>query len=126
MGVWIVAALALKYGASGWTKLDKFCLGGAVLGVTMWYLFDSPTLGITVSNGIIFLGAFPTFASAWRDPSGEDKAAWTIYWLSCVASVLAIPAWTLADAMQPLTFFVIESVVMYLLFVQPKISHKYP
>ena len=31
LGAWVVAVLALKYGTPGWTKLDKFCLGSAIL-----------------------------------------------------------------------------------------------
>ena len=33
LGAWVVVVLALIYGTRGWTKLDKYCLGGAVLGV---------------------------------------------------------------------------------------------
>src|SRR3990167_1688847 len=43
MGVWIVVFLTLKYGTAGWTKLDKFCLAGAVLGIMLWQIFSSPT-----------------------------------------------------------------------------------
>src|SRR5689334_7666477 len=46
IGAWIVVVLALLYGTSGWTKLDKFCLSGAVLGIVLWQLFSNPVLGI--------------------------------------------------------------------------------
>lgn len=114
----IVFALSLIYGTPGWTKLDKYCLSGAVLGVVLWIVFDEPVFGIVVSNLVMFIGSFPTFQSAWNDPSKENKTAWTIFWLSCVAQMLAIPAWTLADATQPITFFAVESVMMYLLFLR--------
>lgn len=120
IGAWVVVILALIYGTRGWTKLDKYCLGGAVLGIALWVAFDNPVFGIVVSNIVVFLGAIPTFKSAWGDPSREDKMAWTIYWLSCVFAVLAIPAWTLADATQPVIFFVIETVMMYILYVRAR------
>lgn len=120
IGAWVVVILALIYGTRGWTKLDKYCLGGAVLGIALWVAFDNPVLGIVVSNIVVFLGAIPTFKSAWGDPSREDKMAWTIYWLSCVCAVLAIPAWTLADATQPVIFFITETVMMYILYVRAR------
>lgn len=120
LGAWVVAILALIYGTRGWTKLDKYCLGGAVLGIVLWLVFDNPVFGIVISNVVAFLGAIPTFKSAWGDPSREDKVAWTIYWLSCVVAVLAIPAWTLADATQPITFFVIETIMMYIVYIRAR------
>lgn len=119
-GAWIVVILALKYGVPGWTRLDKFCLAGAVLGIILWKTFSSPVLGIVTSLSVVFLGSIPTFVSAWKDPSREDKLAWTIFWISCVFAVLAIPAFTWADASQPIVFFTIESIMMYILYIHSR------
>jgi len=116
LGAWTVAVLTLRYGTPGWTLLDKFCLGGAVLGIALWQAFSNPVLGIVTSLSVVFLGSIPTFMSAWKDPSKEDRTAWTIFWLSCVVAVVAIPSWTLQDASQPITFFAIESIMMYILY----------
>jgi len=122
IGVWITVALALKYGVPGWTKLDKLCLAGAVLGIALWAIFNSPVTGLTISVSVVFLGSIPTFVSAWHDPSRESKVAWTIFWISCVFAVMAIPKLTLQDAMQPITFFLIESIMMYILYIRPKLK----
>ena len=123
-GAWIVVALALKYGTRGWTWLDKFCLIGAVIGIILWKAFNSPTLGIVTSNGVIFLGSIPTFVSAFKDPTKEDKLGWTIFWLSCICAVVAIPHLTFDDAIQPIVFCSIETIMMFLLFVNPKFKKK--
>lgn len=120
LGAWTVAILALRYGTPGWTRIDKLCLGGAVLGIVLWQVFSNPVIGIMTSLSVIFLGSIPTFRSAWKDPSKEDRVAWTIFWVSCVAAVAAIPSWTLQDASQPITFFVIESIMMYILYFRPR------
>jgi len=120
LGAWVVAVLALKYGTPGWTKLDKACLVGAVLGIVLWQVFNDPVFGIVTSLSVVFLGSIPTFTSAWKDPSRENKLAWTIFWVSCVCAVIAIPHRTLADAAQPITFFAIETIMMYILFVRPR------
>lgn len=120
LGSGVIAILALIYGTPGWTKLDVFCLVGAVLGIALWMGTNNPVLGIVICSGVIFLGSIPTFISAWEDPCREDRIAWTIYWLSCVFAVVGVSAWTLADATQPLTFFAIESIVMALIFIPRK------
>lgn len=122
IGSWVVVVLALKYGVPGWTKLDKLCLAGAILGVVLWKAFSSPMLGILTSLSVVFIGSTPTFESAWKDPSREDKLAWVTFWISCVLAVIAIPEWTLKDAAQPITFTVIETIMMYILFVRPKLA----
>lgn len=118
-GAWIVVAVAMKYGTPGWTRLDKFCLAGAVVGIVLWKAFSSPTLGIVISNGVVFLGSIPTFVSAWKDPTKEDKVGWTIFWLSCICAVAAIPHFTFDDAVQPIVFCSIETIMMYLLYIRP-------
>jgi hypothetical protein len=118
IGAWVVGILAMKFGTPGWKKLDKFCLVGAVLGIVLWVIFKNPVFGIITSLGVVFIGAIPTFVAAWKRPQDENRTAWTIFWLSCVFAVIAIPRWTLEDAAQPLTFFLIESVMMYLLFLR--------
>lgn len=124
IGATIVIGLAMKYGTPGWTKVDIFCLAGAVLGITLWLIFSNPVFGIMTSCTVAFVGSFPTFMSAWKDPSREDRVAWTIFWLSCVCAMVAIPRLTLADAAQPTTFFVIESVMMFVLYVRKaRIAH---
>lgn len=124
LGVWIVAGLAIKYGTPGWTKLDKICLGGALAGILLWQTYNNPTLGIITSQCIVFLASIPTFVSSWKDPSHEDKLAWILYWASCICAVVALEHWTIADAMQPINYLVIVSVVMYLLFIRPRHQRK--
>lgn len=117
--VWIVVGLALRYGVPGWTTLDKICLCGAFVGVVLWQMFDSPLLGIVSSLSMTFLGSIPTFKSAWEDPNRENKAAWTILFVSCVCGIIAIPEWTLAHAATPVMFLLVVCVMMFILFVRP-------
>ena len=119
IGTWLTVLLALKYGVPGWSMLDKFCLGGAFLGIVLWQIFDNPTLGILTSLSVIFLGSLPTFASVWKDPSRESIFAWLIFLISRVFAILAIPHWTLADAAQPIVFFTVQA-IMVLLILRPK------
>lgn len=120
VGASTVMCLAMKFGTPGWTKTDKWCLGGAVLGVALWFVFSSPILGIMVSCVVGFLGSIPTFISAWNNPDHENKLAWTIFWLSCVCALFAVPHWTLEDAAQPVTFSAVETIMMYILYIHSR------
>lgn len=117
---WVVVFLAIKYGTSEWTRFDKINLSGAMLGVALWYVFRNATIAIVISMAVVFTGSFTTFEKAWKHPENEDKLAWFLFWLSCLPMMAAIPEWTLASATQPVTYLVIESIMIYLLFWQPR------
>ncbi|HEU0051034.1 MAG TPA: hypothetical protein VFQ60_03185 [Patescibacteria group bacterium] len=119
-GAWTVAILALKYGKPGWSKLDKFCLSGAVLGIMLWQLSGDATFGMATSLSVLILAAFPTFKNAWKNPKEENRLAWTLYWLSCIFAMIAIPKWTIADAAQPIAFTFIETVMVCILWIKPR------
>jgi hypothetical protein len=130
----MVAILAMKFGTSDWTRLDKGCLGGAFLGIILWKVFGDAVAGIITCQIVMFIGSLPTFSSAWKDPGRENKTAWTLFWLSCVAALIAIPGLTLEvtfnepmhfflanlkHTAQPVTFFIIESIVIGILLIRP-------
>lgn len=122
IGVWIVAYLAVRRGEPGWTDLDKLCLAGAAFAVVIWQVFDSPTLGLGASLFANFVGSIPTLGHTWDDPERENKTAWTLGWISCVFAIAAVPSWSIDMAGQPLTFLIIQSGMMILLFVKPRLT----
>lgn len=124
LGSWVVAILALKYGASGWTKLDKFCIGSTVLGIVLWFVFSNPILGIITSLVVMLIGSIPTYISAWKDPHHENMLAWIIFLTSSVFAVIAIPHWTISDAAQPIVFLIIQAIMMYILIVRARVRQE--
>ena len=120
LGGWSIVFLALKYGTPGFSRLDKFCLGGAILGIVLWKVSGNATFGLMTSLIVVVIGSIPTFVSAWNNPSKEDKVAWTIFELSCVVAMFAIPTFTLADAAQPITFLLIETIMVSLVYLRPR------
>lgn len=115
----IVLVLTLINGEHGWTKLDKWCIALAGIGIISSLVFWEANIGIGAALLAGFIGSFPTFNSAWKKPSNEDKLGWTLFWTSCVLAVIAIPKWTFEDAAQPIVFFTIESIMMFILFIRP-------
>jgi hypothetical protein len=114
-GAGVMTIMAFKYGNKSWDKIDVFCLVGAAVGFVM--IFINPEYAIITSAITGLIGSISTFTSAWKDPGKENKLAWTLFWTSCLMAMIAIPKWTIADVVQPLTFTLIESTMMVILFV---------
>jgi len=120
IGCLVITVMALRYGAPGWTRLDKFCLAGAVLGIFLWQILGDALYGVLIALAVATIGSIPTFVSAWEDYRRENKPAWLMAWLSSVCMMLALKEWTLAAAVQPVTFFLLQSVLVYIIFIRPK------
>jgi hypothetical protein len=118
---WSVVVLAMIFGEKGWTKLDKVCLIGALMGVGLWLTFNDAIFGIIVGQLVIFLGSIPTFKHAHRHPEQENRLAWFLYWLSCLPAVYAgTQQMTFESLAQPITFLAVESTMVYLLFIRKR------
>ncbi len=119
VGSWVVVGLTLKYGKGGWTKLDIGCIASGIVGIALWATLKDPLLAIGVSLTVLFVGSIPTFISTWNNPGSESKSSWTIFWFSGVAAMFGIPHWTFEHAAQPLVFFAVQNIMLFLLYVRP-------
>jgi len=122
MGAWLITILAVFYGNPTMDPVEWISIAGAVLGITLWKYTGRALLAIICSNVVIFIGSFPTFANAYVDPATEDPVAWSIWFVSCIFALFAVRKWDVANAMQPVTFFVIETIMVLLVVVRPLIT----
>lgn len=118
LGSWIVAGLAFKYGKPGWSALDKFCLGGAVVAIALWKYYNDSNFGIVVSLIGLFISGLPTWKAAWQTPEKENRAAWVIFMTSSLLALLAIKTFTMASAAQPIEFLINQTVTVAFLFTR--------
>lgn len=119
-GVLVIVLLAFRHGTAGWGKLDTFCLIGGFSGIGIWLTLDSPFLGMVASLFVVFTASIPTFVNGWKHPENENKMGWLLFWLSCFPAIAGVKAWMIVDLAQPVTFLVIETAMVYLLFVRPR------
>lgn len=122
IGALSVAALSLRYGKRGWSTLDIVCLAGGMIGIVLWLVNNDPVQAIVTAVIVMFIGAVPTFASAWEKWSRENKWSWLMAFLSCLAILPTLPPfedWNVAAVAQPLVFTTIETIMMFLVWVRP-------
>ena len=118
-GVWIVTTLAVIFGKPTMGSIEWVSIVGAVTGIVLWQRTGNAVLAIVCSQLAVFVGAFPTFANGYANPSQENPIAWTIWFVSCICALFAIKKWNLAEALQPLTFTAIETVMVILIVIRP-------
>lgn len=127
-GAVIVAILSLRYGLQGWGWLDIGCLIAATIGAILWATSGDADISLIANCFAMAAGAIPTFCSAYSDPSNENRWAWLCAFTSCVLQLMAMreEEWKVRNALQPITFTFIETVVSFLVWVRPLWKWKTP
>ena len=86
-----IVIFGLRYGYARYSRFDIICQVGALSGIIIWQLFNSPTLGLIATVMIDFIGALPTYRHSWYQPQEET---WQTYALSAAGAAFAILALT--------------------------------
>jgi hypothetical protein len=87
----IIVVLGLSRGYVKYTRFDYVCQFGAIVGLLLWWLFNSPAAGVIAAVSIDFIGALPTIRHSWNQP-GEES--WPTFAMGGAGGLLAILALT--------------------------------
>ncbi len=121
LGAGATMLLSWFYGVKGYKPIDVISAIGAALGIVLWKLFGDSTLGIGIACATMFVSCMPMFKATWIDPSKEDRFSWTIFFISCVFATCSVKELTVAVAAQPVTFLLIELIMVLLVYLRPRI-----
>lgn len=124
MGATTIFLLSLRYGETGWETRDKVCITLSTVAIMLWLYFGESNLGIGFSLLSLAIAAWPTYVSAWDNPRNESAKAWILFEISSVVAVMAIPRMTFADAAPAIAFLIIDSPMMYLLFIRQALRQR--
>jgi hypothetical protein len=101
----LVVIVGLKFGDRSFETLDIACLIGVVIGLVLWQLFNSPTIGVWAAIIIDFVGLIPTLRHAWKAPQEETTITYALVFVGgilSVAAALLIGSWSVTAIGYPL------------------------
>ena len=119
-GILAVAALSLKYGKKGWTRLDLVCMVGAGIGLLAWWLTNEPLFALYLTILVDALGFIPTLEKAYHEPGSEDRLAWTIFLIADLLNIFAISEWTIPMISYPVYVFAFTLVLSIIIWLPRK------
>ncbi len=105
-------------------KFDIYCQVGALSGLLLWWIFDSPLLAIFAVIIIDFIGALPTLRHCLKKPFEETWQAFAIASIGGFFAILSLHQYNLASFSYPIYIFLIN--IVYVLFIirGRKIKHE--
>lgn len=108
----IVAALSLKYGVGGASRLDLVCLSGALLSLALWWATRSAPTSLYINILVDALAVIPTAKKAWLDPGSEDRSAWQLAFLANAVDLFAIRSWAPEISIYPIYSFLATGTIV--------------
>ncbi len=116
VGITAVALISVKYGEGGWTALDIACLLGAGAGLIVWWLTSEPEFSLYLTIAIDAIGAIPTIRKSYERPESESRSSWLMFLAANTLNLFAIREWSAAIASYPVYVFLLDIVILALLF----------
>lgn len=86
----IIVTLGYRKGDRKFEPLDAYCQLGAVVGLVLWALFNSPLLALIAVVAVDFIAGIPTIKHAWQKPHEETLATYVLAGIGGIFSVLAL------------------------------------
>lgn len=115
----LTACFALFFGKPTVGLIEWISIAIALASVILWQVKSDAIYGIVGSQVAIAAGAIPTIVGAYHNPTHENPIAWLIWLSSCICVLFAIKKWDLANALQPLTFTVNNTIMVFLVTIRP-------
>jgi hypothetical protein len=112
-----IVIAGLRYGIAKFSLFDGLCQSGAILGLLLWLVFDSPTIAIVIPVVIDFAALLPTLKHSWEHPGEETWQAFFIGGIAAALTVLSLSHYELDALLFPLYLFVADfllaGIIMY-------------
>ncbi len=97
-----IVLLGLRYGTTKFSLFDGFCQLGAVCGLILWLIFDSPEIAIIAVVIIDFIGVLPTLRHGWLKPGEETWQSFALGSLAALLILLSLTKYDVAGLSYPL------------------------
>lgn len=115
----LVCYLAVGYGDTAWTTLDKWCLGLGLVTLVAWVWSGDGELALLMSLFVILVGVAPLLQRRWENPYEDVPWLYVIGILSSVCTIVGMNVngkWL--DYAQPATFLLTQVATLFVLVVR--------
>jgi hypothetical protein len=96
-----VVVVGIKYGFAKLELFDGLCQLGAIIGLVLWLVFNSPMIAIAATLVIDFIGTLPTVRHSWLHPNEETSITFGIGVIATVLTLLSLKEYSVTAWIYP-------------------------
>lgn len=115
IGTSTVLILGIKFGIAKMNKTDILCQVGAVAGIILWAVFDSPTIAILSTIIIDFIVVVPTLRHAWESPQEETWQTYAITAGACILTLFSLTTYNIASLAYPVYLPLANGILVFII-----------
>jgi len=104
----VIGACILRRANLGWKRIDTICMLLVMAAIGLWAVSGDANFAIIMSLIAICIGCVPLFFNVLEAPEREPMLPWALITTGGFFGVAAIPHYTVADALTPIVFFVVQ------------------
>ncbi|HEY8999321.1 MAG TPA: hypothetical protein VIM53_03305 [Candidatus Saccharimonadales bacterium] len=97
-----VVVFGLRYGDRKFERFDLVCQAAALLGITLWFVFNSPLIAVLASITIDAVGAAPSLLHCWQKPHEETAITFACGSVGALATLVAAHPFRLTAIAYPI------------------------
>lgn len=114
----LIFLISIFKGTGGYAKLDIACLAGVIIGLWLWYIFDSPSASIYANFIVATFAMLPTIQKAYKYPQTETKITWILGAISAAFAVWAVNSSNLILYLLPVYSVLVQLFIYTILTVR--------
>lgn len=120
-----IALLAYFKGEKEFTLSDKLCLGGCIISIAIWPIFQAPLLSLVMVTIIDTLGFYPTLRKSYKNPHQENIISFSMYGFTYFLSLFALEKINLLTTLYPIAISTTAfGLVAFLIIRRKQLNHK--
>lgn len=112
IGSFAVVVLGLKYGIAKFSRFDALCQAGAIIGLILWLVFNSPLIAIIAAVTIDFIAVLPTLRHSWLEPGEETWQTFAICVVASIFTVIAITDYSVEGLLYPAYLLIANALIV--------------
>ena len=108
VGTSLTLLAGLRYGVAKFSWFDGLCQAAALVALTLWLVFNSPTIAIIGAIVIDFIAALPTLRHSWLHPNEETWETFGVLFIASAITLISLSAFSVTSVSFPLYLLLIN------------------
>jgi hypothetical protein len=115
-----VFVTSLSRGEKDITTSDKLSLGGAILGIVLWYFSKNALTAVILISITDFLGFIPTFKKSYFKPYEETAKLYVMSVIKLIFALFALKFFNLTTALYPASLVLVNTAFVIMTVIRRK------
>lgn len=122
ISTFVVFCLSIVYGVGGYGKRDIAILVSALLGVSLWLIFNQPIVSVIMSLVVATLAAIPTLIKAYKNPKSETAVKWLLGGVAALLTIISVGKMDLVILFPIMSFIIQAGIYVTIIYRTKKTS----